>query len=220
MGSAWSPFEVVIRSRRGRVAIMAAALIGSGSCNELVTQGRASSFLVIERLSGASGADPSAFTTVLQSDVVTHVRRTVDGQPVSVPTIFEDPGQVIMRLGLKDPGTPSTPSSPTSANWITVTRYRVVFRRSDGRNTPGVDVPHAFDGAVSVTVMDIASATFTLVRGQAKLEPPLIALRDGGGAIAISAIAEVTFYGQDQTGAEVSVTGSISVNFGDWDDLE
>jgi hypothetical protein len=39
-----------------------------------------------------------------------------------------------------------------------------------------------------------------------------------GGAFAISTIADVTFYGTDQTGNDVSVTGSISVNFADWGD--
>jgi hypothetical protein len=31
-------------------------------------------------------------------------------------------------------------------------------------------------------------------------------------------MAEITFYGQDQNGNSVSVTGSISVNFADWGD--
>ena len=39
-----------------------------------------------------------------------------------------------------------------------------------------------------------------LVRAQAKLEAPLKALRGGGGAIVISTIAEITFYGTDQNG--------------------
>jgi len=57
-----------------------------------------------------------------------------------------------------------------------------------------------------------------LVRAQAKLEAPLRALRGGGSAIVISTIAEITFYGSDQNGNKVSVTGSISVNFADWGD--
>jgi hypothetical protein len=57
-----------------------------------------------------------------------------------------------------------------------------------------------------------------MVRAQAKLEPPLRNLRAGGGAGLISTIADVTFYGKDQTGTDVSVTGSISVNFADWAD--
>ena len=55
-----------------------------------------------------------------------------------------------------------------------------------------------------------------LVRVQAKLESPLINLVHLGGSVAISTIADVTFYGKDQTGADVAVTGSISVNFADW----
>ena len=40
----------------------------------------------------------------------------------------------------------------------------------------------------------------------------------GGAQNVISTIAEVTFYGRDQAGNEVSVTGSISVNFSDFGD--
>jgi hypothetical protein len=38
------------------------------------------------------------------------------------------------------------------------------------------------------------------------------------GAGVISTLAHVTFFGHDQTGREVSVTGTISVNFADWAD--
>jgi hypothetical protein len=128
---------------------------------------------------------------------------------------------VTFRLGLKDAGTPTSPTSPTSNNFITVNRYRVVYLRTDGRNTPGVDVPHPFEGAVTITVGGGTAETgFVLVRLQAKSEAPLAALRGGGGAYAISTIAEVTFYGQDQTGRAVSVTGRISVDFADWADEE
>ena len=36
--------------------------------------------------------------------------------------------------------------------------------------------------------------------------------------VIISTIAEVTFFGRDQTGHEVSVTGRITVNFGNFAD--
>ena len=39
-------------------------------------------------------------------------------------------------------------------------------------------------------------------------------------ATAISTLAEVTFFGQDQTGREVAVTGTIGVNFANWGDPE
>ena len=56
------------------------------------------------------------------------------------------------------------------------------------------------------------------MRAQAKLEAPLKALRTGGGDILISTIAEITFYGRDQNGNDVSVTGMMSINFADWGD--
>jgi hypothetical protein len=190
------------------VALVAASAV---ACGDLQREGRSPSFLIIDVLSGASGATPSTFSNVLASDVLTMVD--------DVPTIFADNGQVVIRLGLKDQGSPSAPNTPTFANYITVTRYRVVFKRSDGRNTPGVDVPHPFDGAITFTAVGgTTSATFTLVRAQAKVEAPLQALAGFGGAVFISTIAEVTFYGHDQTGTPVSATGTISVNFADWGD--
>jgi hypothetical protein len=95
----------------------------------------------------------------------------------------------------------------------------VKYSRTDGRNTPGVDVPHPFEGGMTVTVgSGGATASLVIVRLQAKFEAPLLALRQLGGQVAISTIAEVTFFGKDQAGREVSVGGSIGVNFADWAD--
>jgi hypothetical protein len=82
-----------------------------------------------------------------------------------------------------------------------------------------VDVPFPFDGAITATITHATSSiNFTLVRVQAKIEAPLAALARQGGAIAISTIAEITFYGQDLAGNDFQATGSISVNFADWAD--
>jgi hypothetical protein len=196
------------------VASLIVGVVGSASCGSAtVRQGQASSYLIIERLEGANGAqgDSPTFAGVVPSDVVTFVKKS------NSFTIFTDPGRVTMRLALKDV---TNPVGPTDNNAITVNRYRVDFRRTDGRNTPGVDVPYGFDGAMTFTVSggESVQAVFTLVRVQAKKEPPLRSLAAGGGAITISTIADITFYGQDQTGRAVSVTGSISVNFADWGD--
>ena len=113
------------------------------------------------------------------------------------------------------------PTVPSTTNYITLTRYSVRFVRSDGRNTPGVNVPYPFDGGMTMTVDGTGGAgTFVLVRVQAKLEPPLIGLRNLASSLVVSTIAEVTFYGHDQAGRPVSVTGQISVNFADWADPE
>jgi len=166
-------------------------------------------FLIIDQLGGASGAEPDTFTNHLQSDVLT------DGG------IFQDPGEVLFRLGLKDPGTVETPTVPSTTNFITVTRYHVRYLRTDGRNTPGVDVPYPFDGAITATVADNgATAQFTVVRVQAKQESPLLPLTLGGGANTISAMAEITFFGADQAGRPVNVTGTLGVDFSDWGDPE
>ena len=191
---------------------LALTLGASISCNEGVTASRSSTILVIERIGAASGGttdDP--IPTLLNSDVLTN------------GAVFPDIARVTTRLAFKAPGTSESPASPTSANWITVTGYRVFFRRTDGRNTAGVDVPFPFEGGMTMTTLDISSAEFTLIRAQAKLEPPLIALRNQpgggpGGAIALSVIADITFFGHDQTGAAVSADGSIGINFADFAD--
>jgi len=201
------------------VGVTVLAFAGAVSCGQQNTTGRSPSYLVIDALQGASGAKPDAFGGALESDVVTNVKTTVGGQEVYQPTIFEDTGRATLRMALKDVGGPTTPTAPTATNSITVTRYHVTFKRSDGRNTAGVDVPYGFDGAATGTFDSAGgSLTFVIVRAQAKLEAPLKALRNGGAAMLISTIAEVTFYGQDQNGNQVTVTGSISVNFADWGD--
>ncbi len=180
----------------GRTAGLALCLALVGSCNELAETDRAASFLVITQLTGGTDAD-----TVFQSDV-----QADNG------AVFEDQGTVSARLALKDPGLSGSPTTPTSANWITINRYRVAYVRTDGGAVP---VP--FEGAMTFTVTGgDASASFVLVRLSAKLEPPLINLRSGGGSIVISTDAEVTFFGRDQTGNETTATGRIDVNFADW----
>jgi hypothetical protein len=211
----WSRFSD--RSRAGVTALaLAAGVAFQAGCTSTQTDGVSPSYLIIDSLAAASGAQPDEFGGTLASDVITFVST---GEGAKSATVFSDLAQVTFSLGLKDPGSANSPSQPSTSNFITVNRYRVVFIRADGRNTPGVDVPFGFDGAVTVTVGGSgATANLTLVRIQAKEEAPLRALRSNGGAQAISTIAEITFYGQDQAGREVTVVGRISVNFADWGD--
>ncbi len=187
-----------------RISALGALLVPLASCTA-TTAGQSSSFVMIQALRAASGAEPGTFGGTLASDVLTKA------------SIYADPAQVVFSLALKD----QTGLEPTANNFVTFNRYRVTYIRSDGRNTPGVDVPYAFDGGLTVTVTDQpVTAAFELVRIQSKLENPLLPLVGMGGALAISTIAEVTFYGADQTGREVSATGRISVTFADWGDPE
>ena len=192
---------------RGAALVALGLLPLVAGCTKAQQQGTGSSFLIVNSLQGASGAKPDTFGVPLGSDVL------VKGG------IVNDLGQVVFHLALKDPGSSGSPTSPTSANFITVSRYHVEFVRADGRNTPGVDVPFPFDGAMTVTVgAGNATGSFELVRIQAKDEAPLLALRGGGGQGTISTIARVTFFGVDQSGHDVSVTGTIAVNFADFAD--
>jgi hypothetical protein len=199
-------------------AIVGLALSAAGCGRTL--EGDASSYLIVDRLEAASGAEPELFSTVLHSDVVTVVDgQDAEGNDIRVPTIFSDPGRVTLRLAMKDPGTVGSPIVPGPNNFITVNRYRVVFTRADGRNTPGVDVPHPWDGTVTFTVnTQVTTFPFLLVRHQAKEEAPLAALANGGGAGLITTLAEITFYGQDQAGREVSVSTTMTVIFGNFGD--
>ena len=190
------------------LAIIVSLGLASASCGDLTRQGTSSSYLIVSSLEGASGATPEEFAGTLNSDVVTVVDES--------PSTFNDVARVSFRLGLKDPGTADAPTAPTQANWITVDRYRVRFIRSDGRNTEGVDIPYAFDSAFTATVAGDTQVGFTIVRHQAKDEAPLAALARNG--IVISTIAEVTFYGHDQTGRTVTATANIGVSFANFGD--
>lgn len=203
-----------------KLTCLAAALgtvLLTAGCGEVSRSGRSPVQLVIESLTAAPGSDDSNFGSFLLSDVETLVE---DDDGNLIPTIFNDAGQVTMRLVLKDPGVPGIPSSPSPLNEVTVYRFRVVFRRADGRNTPGVDVPYPFDGGVTATVPadSTASFGFPLVRHTAKQEAPLAALRTQ--PVNISTLAEITFYGRDQAGNEVSATGMLQVEFGNFADPE
>lgn len=211
----------IANHRMAALLLAGAALVTSACGGEVARTGRSPAYLQIEALEGASGAEPTSFGTTVSSDVVTLVEQDINGQKVKVPTIYGDIGRATFRVALKNPGSAGAPTTPSALNAITINRYRVSYRRADGRNTQGVDVPYAFDGAFTVTVPSsgTAAAGFDLVRIAAKREPPLANLAGvSGGALFIATIAEITFYGQDQTGNEVSVTGTMSVSFADFGD--
>jgi len=126
---------------------------------------------------------------------------------------------VTLRLGLKDPGSATTPTTPTQNQFITVNRYHVRYFRADGRNVQGVDVPYAFDGAFTATVSTVSpQPVFTIVRHISKREAPLAGLARSG--VIITVIAEITFFGQDQTGHEVTAVARTSIDFGNFADPE
>src|SRR5689334_12510056 len=117
--------------RKSLVLLTGLTLAG---CSAHVREGRSPSYLIVNSVLAASGTDQT-FTNTLASDVLTK------------NSIYADAGQATMTLALKDIGPSANPAAPTTNNFVTLTRYHVQYRRADGRNMPGVDVPYAFDGA-------------------------------------------------------------------------
>lgn len=208
MTKVFRSFVRPIHTRRAAALFLAASFVTLPACTSQQLTGQSSSYLIIESIRAAKGSAPDSESGVLDSDVLTN------------GSVFGDIANVSMQLGLKDPGSTTSPSVPTSANFVTVTRYHVKYIRTDGRNVQGVDVPYEFDSGSTVTVAIGAGTklTITLVRVQAKLEAPLKALGNLGGAVVISTTAEITVYGKDQAGRDVSAKGTITVNFADFAD--
>jgi len=195
---------------RALLTVLAVAAAGCG----VAEQGRSPVVLRIDDLSASSGAGSQSFAGYLNSDVQTIVKVN----NVDVPTRFNDAGRVALSLVLKDAGAPGVANTPSELNTVTITHYRVVYRRTDGRNVQGVDVPWAFDSGmtVSVPVSSSVQQTFELVRVSAKFEAPLVALTFNGQALTL--IADVTFYGKDMHNNDISATGSIGITFANFGD--
>jgi hypothetical protein len=205
--------------RTTKLTGLAAIIAASISCGDVVRQGRSPVMLVIDTLQAAQGNRSTTLVSNLLSDVVTNITTPAPCSPTNpCPTVFNDVGSAQLRLVMKDPGTPSNPANPTTNNDVTITRVHIKYVRSDGRNVPGVDVPYEWDSAATVTIPanGIATIGFEIVRHVAKEESPLIQLRVNPGII--TTLTEVTFYGRDQVGNEVSVTGRIQIDFGNFGD--
>ena len=194
---------------RGVAALVAVGLALAAACAAGGPASSRSSFeLVVERIEApAAGSTAAAPRTFVESDVVT------------VGRVVRDTVRVTLRLVARDPAALSGPAAPTAAAFATIDRYRVRYVRSDGRNAPGIDVPHPWDGALALLVsFGGETGELVLVRASAKLDPPLVRLRDGGGDVVINTLAYVTFYGRDHGGARIEATGAITVEFADWPD--
>jgi len=195
-----------------RLILLAALSTVAPSCGDVVRQGSSPVMLTIDRLTAAQGNKPGTSSGTLTSDVITNVTSPAPCSTTSpCPTAFNDIGTVSFSLAAKD-----FTLRPTSNNQVTITRYHVTYRRADGRNTPGVDVPFGFDGALTATVLSPVTVSFEIVRHVAKEESPLVQLIQNPAVI--STITDVTFFGTDQVGNAVTVTGSMLIDFGNFGD--
>jgi hypothetical protein len=192
-----------------RVALAAVAALPALSCTpDWATQNNTPFIMEISSIA------PSP----LQSDVE---KLNTDNQP----TVFNDDVSVSVNIFRKN-NNPSLNTSPVEH--IYLERYEVNFFRSDGHNTEGVDVPFHISGPLGNVRFHTPGpggageveqvVSITLVRHQAKLEPPLKNLAFGGNEDLITAIAEITIHGRTVEGGVLEAKGSVQVTFGDFAD--
>ena len=137
-----------------------------------------------------------------------------------VPTVVQRPRPGAAGAGDEGSGGVNSPTTPTTANYITVTQYHVQFVRSDGRNTPGVDVPYAFDGGVTLTVGPTKwPARFTLVRNIAKERSAAHGAR-GQGRDHLDHRPESRSTATTRPAARSAPRRNISVDFGNFGDKD
>jgi hypothetical protein len=169
-------------------------------------------------LSGIRGAN-----NALGAPIISSVRLpAVNDDAILTVSVFRKNSNVAITNSIED---------------VYLVRYEVRFLRSDGHNTEGVDVPYSISGPLGNTRILVPSlkgstdttANFTLVRHQAKLEPPLRNLANSptstqagtspeiSGPGVITTIAEVTVYAQTANGkGALTAKGQIQVTFGDF----
>jgi hypothetical protein len=182
-------------------------LLALAACNALENESTSASMLEIVSLTGKDLQGVSGSTTVF-SDVITN------------DSIFNDNGVAELKASPLDPASTAQTSVYMQ---VMVDQIDVEFRRTDGRNVEGVDVPYRFVQPVSILVPFGNTTTdipFLLIRHVAKLEAPLLALREivnQGKVLQLEAF--VTIHGKDKGGHRVApVTGYITVwcsNFAD-----
>jgi len=116
---------------------------------------------------------------------------------------------------------PKNPNAPIAGyrDDIVIERYDVRYFRSDGRGVEGVDVPYKISGSLAFEVIGGEATTFNVevVRRQAKIEPPLSQLVNGGGAFIVTMFAEITLHARTTTGATTNAaTGRLQIDFADF----
>ena len=208
-------------SRRTRMkglgVACAAGLLLAGCAADFTRNDQSDVILRITKITGSSGGtgSGSGITDVLNSDV---------------SPVFNDNATVEMAVIAKSP---STEQVLSSFNDVELTRYEVVYTRSDGRNVEGVDVPYRISGPVATLIAanGTGGTSIVVVRHQAKEEPPLRNLKgifvtsaqagvapQFGGAVILTVNAQITIYGTTTAGQTVSARGSLQINFADFAD--
>ncbi len=187
-----------------KLLIIAFLVMALAGCNQLENLTQSGSKLLLMSLTGKDleGNDGS---TILYSDVETN------------GDVFNDVAVASLSAVLLNP----LAENSTYYQSIMVDTIAIRYTKTNSNNVQGVDVPYAFTQNVSVVINigETIEVPFTIMRHNAKLEPPLIQLRSLSQDKVLQLYAHVTINGSDLAGNRVEpVTGIVTVwcaNFAD-----
>jgi hypothetical protein len=189
------------------LALVTLAGLAMTSCNLNPNYANNGNSPILFNITAVNGGNP------LSSDVQS-------GEGATPPVSFICPDVIAIRVEnhLKNPGI----GTIDFRGDIVIERYEVHYFRSDGRGTEGVDVPYSITGNLASEVISGAATTVNIevVRRQAKLEPPLVQLRNiSGGSIGIITVfAEITLHARTTIGQTMSTKGRMQIDFADFVD--
>lgn len=190
---------------KGMGLILAGAVVLSGCTPDFIDSGEAPVLMVVNTIAGTSGGGGagSGIASVLLSDV-----RSDTG------SVFNDNATITVAVHPKNPRV----ANASPFNDVVLEQYRVRYRRTDGHDREGVEVPFAFTGpmALRVPVGGTGAASIVIVRHAAKLEPPLRNLQRQGGLDLLTTFAEITVFGRTVAGDAVEASGRLEVHFADF----
>jgi hypothetical protein len=192
-----------------KLLVLVIAALALGGCLAKEDDSTSASFLVISSLTGNDLQGKAGSTTVF-SDVITN------------GSIINDSAVAVVGALTYNPTADSAAHDITYYMNVVIDQVDVEFLRTDGKNVEGVDVPYHFSQPVNILVEvdKTASLPFVLIRHVAKMETPLIQLRDvPSEEFVLQLVAKVTVHGKDLGGHRVApVSGYLTVwcaNFAD-----
>jgi hypothetical protein len=190
-----------------KILALLIAVLALASCNAIENDSTSGTMLQLRSLTGKDLQGNEGSTTVF-SDV------SINGSIINDSCLAE-----LIAIPL-DPLMESKNITPYMD--VLVDQIDVEFRRTDGRNVEGVDVPYRFTQPMSMLVSfsETVKIPFIVIRHVAKQEAPLLALREiPSREFVLQLVAVVTIHGKDLGGHRVApVTGYVTVwcaNFAD-----
>ena len=201
-----------MKKQRSRTVFKAAlavlAALAALSCNPIENSTQSASLLTVVTITGMDITNKDSNFT--QSDVLTTDAAT------GLSTITDDVAKATLAASTL---APNPPAGISQYNDIQFDKIVISYSRTDGRNSPGVDIPYSFEQNLSqlIRIGEQTTISFVIVRASAKQEPPLIGLRAGAtrGEV-LYTNARIDFYAHDLAGKKVTATGYLPVEFADF----